>query len=472
MNRASMNGADKYHASMKHNSFAGKAASLAAAPTGEAAAPAGVAGVAGAGARPWGLTSTGQHKHRADKEAHEMAMLAASTLTCTSLSKSVTQAWCVSVCENGLHFCPPNVCQCEKKAGFGGETTWPVARTPGHQLPSHHQLNLLETGLGLGRTHASKHSTSTESEYAVSRAMAKMTNDAKATARAEADIAERAAEKASSDSAMEAQAEAQMELRAREKSLDDKSANKLAIALSNERANSKSVADTTTEHSGHAHAAPSHTTMASTMASKIAQLEADRAASAANTEANTMPASLPTANDKADFEIRKILQKIYEKHHDEKGHSKAPPPKAAPKARVNLEEEQAQQQEQAEEAAASGASCVSRVPTATDYWCQTTCVTNKGKFGAGSCPAAVCECTGLDDMQQQQQQQEQEVSSPVKASKMYTREAPVVDQAALEAQEDAAAAAEDSAANSMDQEYEQEEEEQSDYLAERSVALP
>ena len=85
MNRASMNGADKYHASMKHNSFAGKAASLAAAPTGEGS-PAGVAG-----ARPWGLTSTGQHKHRADKEAHEMAMLAASTLTCTSLSKSVTQ---------------------------------------------------------------------------------------------------------------------------------------------------------------------------------------------------------------------------------------------------------------------------------------------------------------------------------------------------------------------------------------------
>merc|ERR1719272_1005863 len=30
---------------------------------------------AGAAARPWGLTSTGQHKRRADKEAHEMAML-------------------------------------------------------------------------------------------------------------------------------------------------------------------------------------------------------------------------------------------------------------------------------------------------------------------------------------------------------------------------------------------------------------
>ena len=117
---------DKYHA--KHNSFAGKAAALAAQ---EPALSGSTAVAAGAG-RPWGLSSTGQHKHRADKEAHERAMLAASTLTCTSLSKSVTTAWCVSVCENGLHFCPPNVCQCEKKAGFGGETTWPAARTPGH----------------------------------------------------------------------------------------------------------------------------------------------------------------------------------------------------------------------------------------------------------------------------------------------------------------------------------------------------
>ena len=57
-----------------------------------------------------------QMRHRADKEAHERAMLAASTLTCTSLSKSVTTAWClaeprtrpltrtlkcVSACQNG-----------------------------------------------------------------------------------------------------------------------------------------------------------------------------------------------------------------------------------------------------------------------------------------------------------------------------------------------------------------------------------
>ena len=70
-----------------------------------------------------------QMRHRADKEAHERAMLAASTLTCTSLSKSVTQAWCVSVCDNGLHSCPANVCQCEKKAGFGGDTSLPAAAT-------------------------------------------------------------------------------------------------------------------------------------------------------------------------------------------------------------------------------------------------------------------------------------------------------------------------------------------------------
>ena len=91
-----------------------------------------------------------------------------------------------------------------------------------------------------------------------------------------------------------------MELRAREKSMDDKSANRLAIALSNERANSKSVADTTSEHSNHAHAAPpSHRAAAeSSIDSKIAQLEADRAASAANTEAaSTMPASLPTVSE-------------------------------------------------------------------------------------------------------------------------------------------------------------------------------
>ena len=93
--------------------------------------------------------------------------------------------------------------------------------------------------------------------------------------------------------------------------------------------------------------------------------------------------------------------------------------------------QQAQQQQQAEEAsAASGASCVSRVPTATDYWCQTTCVTNKGKFGAGSCPAAVCECTGLDEdlpqQQQQQQQQQQAGIAPVpKAAQLSAREAPI-----------------------------------------------
>merc|ERR1719149_198259 len=435
------------HAAAKHNNFASaKAASLVQEDK---------------STRPWGLTGTGQHHHRADKEAHERAMLAASTLTCTSLSKSVTTAWCVSVCENGLHFCPPNVCQCEKKAGFGGETTWPAARTPGHQLPrAASSLSLLETGLGLGRTHASKHASSSETESFSARLSAKMTNDAKATARAEAEVAERAAEKANSDSAMEAEAEATMELRAREKSLDDKSANRLAIALSNERANSKSVADTTSEHSNHAHAAPpSHRAAAeSSIDSKIAQLEADRAASAANTEAaSTMPASLPTANDKADFEIRKILQKIYEKHHDGKGTAR----KASPyrTALAGAAEDVQQQQQQAEDASASGASCVSRVPTATDYWCQTTCVTNKGKFGAGSCPAAVCECTGLDedmDMQQQQQQQQQQASiAPVpKAAQMYSREAPV-DQAALEAQEDAAAAAEDSAANSMQQEYDE-----------------
>ena len=68
-----------------------------------------------------------QMRHRADKEAHEMAMLAASTLSCTSLSKSVTQAWCVSSCDNVLHSCPSNVCRCEKKAGFGGDTALPAA---------------------------------------------------------------------------------------------------------------------------------------------------------------------------------------------------------------------------------------------------------------------------------------------------------------------------------------------------------
>ena len=214
MNRAEHQPQDKYHAALKHNSFARKAAALAAqepsptSATGVAAA--GAAGAAGT-SRPWGLTSTGQHKHRADKEAHERAMLAASTLTCTSLSKSVTTAWCVSVCENGLHFCPPNVCQCEKKAGFGGETTWPAARTPGHQLPrAASSLSLLETGLGLGRTHASKHASSSETESFSARLSAKMTNDAKATARAEAEVAERAAEKANSDSAMEAEAETQI----------------------------------------------------------------------------------------------------------------------------------------------------------------------------------------------------------------------------------------------------------------------
>ena len=125
-----------------------------------------------------------------------MAMLAASTLTCTSLSKSVTQAWCVSVCENGLHFCPPNVCQCEKKAGFGGdETTWPTATNARARLPrAASGLNLLETTLG--RTHASAHAKSTESDYSASRIAAKQASDAKSAARAEADIAERAAEKA------------------------------------------------------------------------------------------------------------------------------------------------------------------------------------------------------------------------------------------------------------------------------------
>ena len=27
----------------------------------------------------------------------------------------------MSVCDNGLHSCPANVCQCEKKVGFGGK---------------------------------------------------------------------------------------------------------------------------------------------------------------------------------------------------------------------------------------------------------------------------------------------------------------------------------------------------------------
>jgi len=71
-----------------------------------------------------------QMRHRADKEAHEMAMLAASTLSCTSLSNSVTQAWCFSSCDNVLHSCPSNVCRCEKKAGFGGDTALPAAAAP------------------------------------------------------------------------------------------------------------------------------------------------------------------------------------------------------------------------------------------------------------------------------------------------------------------------------------------------------
>jgi len=33
----------------------------------------------------------------------------------------------VSVCDNGLHSCPANVCQCEKKVGFGGDTSLPAA---------------------------------------------------------------------------------------------------------------------------------------------------------------------------------------------------------------------------------------------------------------------------------------------------------------------------------------------------------
>ena len=76
-----------------------------------------------------------QMRHRADKEAHERAMLAASTLTCTSLSRSVTTAWCVSVCDNGLHSCPANVCQCEKKVGFGGDTSLPAAATDAAAAP-------------------------------------------------------------------------------------------------------------------------------------------------------------------------------------------------------------------------------------------------------------------------------------------------------------------------------------------------
>ena len=33
----------------------------------------------------------------------------------------------MSVCDNGLHSCPANVCQCEKKVGFGGDTSLPAA---------------------------------------------------------------------------------------------------------------------------------------------------------------------------------------------------------------------------------------------------------------------------------------------------------------------------------------------------------
>ena len=71
---------------------------------------------------PYVQTNHHQMRHRADKEVHEAAMLAASTLTCTSLNKAVTMAWCVNTCDNGLHHCPADVCQCEKKPGFGGET--------------------------------------------------------------------------------------------------------------------------------------------------------------------------------------------------------------------------------------------------------------------------------------------------------------------------------------------------------------